>query len=125
MEKIVSSVHTICIPTEKQVRYAIYYIAHFITRWKVLYSLTIHKKVFVHFVKRASPRKVLIMKKNKKRSLVDLIATATFIGGLCGMIYSGAAEFENEQTRNQTMASSCMSTLVGGLIFTMRSDKQR
>lgn len=78
----------------------------------------------MHFVKRASPRKAVIMKKNKKRSLVDLIAAATFVGGLCGIIYSGAADFENEQTRTQTMASSCMSTLAAGLIFTMRSDKQ-
>ena len=65
------------------------------------------------------------MKKNKKRNLLDLIATATFIGGLCGMIYSGAADFENKQTRTQAVALSCMSTLVGGMIFTMRSDKQR
>lgn len=65
------------------------------------------------------------MKKNKKRSLVDLIATATFIGGLCGMIYSGAGDFENEKNRTQTVAVSCVSTLVGGLIFAMRGGKQR
>ena len=66
-----------------------------------------------------------IVKKNKKRNLIDLIATATFVGGLCGMICSGVGDFENEKNRTQTVALSCVSTLVGGLIFAMRGGKQR
>ena len=67
------------------------------------------------------------MKKNKKKNknLVDFIAAATVVGGLCGMIYSGVADFETEQSKNQSMATSCMSALVGGMVFTMRSDKRR
>ncbi len=65
------------------------------------------------------------MKKKKNRNLVDLIATAAFLGGLCGMVYSGMTDFDCEQSRARAMATSCMSVLISGIIFALRSEKTR
>lgn len=65
------------------------------------------------------------MKKKKNKNLTDIIATIALLSGLCGMVYSYASDFENEQSKTRAMAASCLTSLVGGMVFTMRSDKQR
>lgn len=65
------------------------------------------------------------MKKNKKRNLVDLIATIAVLSGLCGLIYTGVTDFESEESQTRSISASCMATLVGGMLFAIGSDKQR
>lgn len=69
------------------------------------------------------------MKKNKNkkknRNLTDIIAALTVLGGLCGMIYTAASDFESEKSQTRAMATSCMATLTGAMVFTMRDGKHR
>lgn len=65
------------------------------------------------------------MKKNKKRNLIDLIAAAAVLSGLCGFMYTAAADFETEDSQKRSMAVSCLATLAGGMLFTIGSEKKR
>ncbi|MBQ2017414.1 MAG: hypothetical protein II208_02730 [Alphaproteobacteria bacterium] len=67
------------------------------------------------------------MKKNKKqnRNLTDVIAILTILGGLCGMIYTVASDFESDKEQTRSMAGSCMASLAGAMILTMREGKRR
>ncbi len=63
--------------------------------------------------------------KNKKRNLTDVIGVLAVVGGMIGMIYTCASDFENEKSQTRSMASSCMSALIGGLVISVRDSKQR
>ena len=68
------------------------------------------------------------MKKNKKKKnndLVDIIAKATLVAGICGMVYSSAADFDSEQTQNKIMVTSFLGGLSGGLLYGLRNSRQR